>query len=146
MDSTNSWRKSELSFLGAQHTIRFSGLVGIAFQRPFQKVQHRLAVPLLCNEHLKHLALMIHGAPKITGIAVYLHEHFVKVPAPAGTGNLSDAALSDLRSKQRAEPIPPQTRRLVADIDAALMQKVLDLAQRKRKADIEHNRKANDLG
>ncbi len=37
---------------------------------------------------------------------------------------------SDLGGKQRAEPVPPEPYRLVADIDTALEQQVLDLAQR----------------
>ena len=55
-------------------------------------------------------------------------------------------ALPDLRSKHRAEPVPPETYCLVADDDAALEQKVLDLAQRQRIPDIHHHRQANDLG
>jgi hypothetical protein len=43
---------------------------------------------------------------------------------------MSNAPYSDLRCEHRAEPVPPKTHRLVADIDTALEQKVLDLAQR----------------
>ena len=45
-------------------------------------------------------------------------------------------ALPDLRGEHRAEPVPPETYRLVADVDAALEQQVLDLAQ--RQADTGH--------
>jgi hypothetical protein len=37
---------------------------------------------------------------------------------------------ADLGSKHRAEPVPTETRRLTADIDAALEQQFLDLRER----------------
>jgi hypothetical protein len=52
------------------------------------------------------------------------------VPAPAGMRIVLDAALPDFRGKHRTEPVPPKSHRLVADIDTALEQQVLDLAQR----------------
>ena len=53
---------------------------------------------------------------------------------------------ADLRGEHRAEPVPPEPYRLVADIDTALEQQVLDLAQRQRVPDIHHHRQADDLG
>jgi hypothetical protein len=44
-----------------------------------------------------------------------------------------------------AEPVPPEPYGLVTDLDAAFMQKILDLAQRKRKPDIQHHREADDF-
>jgi hypothetical protein len=38
-------------------------------------------------------------------------------------------ALSDLRSKQEAEAVPPVPHRLMADVDPTLMQEIFDLAQ-----------------
>ena len=43
---------------------------------------------------------------------------------------MNNAPFSDLRCEHRAEPVPPKTHRLVADIDTVLEQQVLDLAQR----------------
>ena len=54
--------------------------------------------------------------------------------------------LPDLRHEHRTEPVPPQPHRLMADIDAALEQNVLDLAQRQRIPDIHHHRQADDFG
>jgi hypothetical protein len=34
----------------------------------------------------------------------------------------------------------------MADLNAALMQQVLDVAERQRKSDVQHNRQAYDLG
>ena len=57
-----------------------------------------------------------------------------------------NAPFPDLRGEHRAEPVPPEPYRLVADIDTALEQQVLDLAQRQRVPDIHHHREANDFG
>ena len=57
-----------------------------------------------------------------------------------------NAPFPDLRGEHRAEPVPPKPYRLVADIDTALEQQFLDLAQRQRVPDIHHHREANDFG
>jgi len=44
------------------------------------------------------------------------------------------------------EPVPPETHRLVKDIDAALEMNILYLAQRQRIPDVHHHREANNLG
>jgi hypothetical protein len=43
-----------------------------------------------------------------------------------------DPLPADLSGAHRTEPVPPITDRLVADVDAALVQQVLDVAQRQR--------------
>jgi hypothetical protein len=43
-----------------------------------------------------------------------------------------DSLLSDLGSEQRAKPVPPKPDRLMANVDPALGQKILDVAQRQR--------------
>ena len=57
-----------------------------------------------------------------------------------------NAPFSDLRCKHRAEPVPPKTHRLVADIDTALEQQVFDLTERQRIADIQHHRETDNFG
>ena len=42
--------------------------------------------------------------------------------------------------------MPPEPHRLVADVDAALVQQVLDVSERKREPDVHHHRQADDLG
>jgi hypothetical protein len=55
-------------------------------------------------------------------------------------------ALPDLGGEYRAEPVPPETHRLVADVDAPLEQDVFDLAQRQRVSHVHHHRQADYLG
>jgi len=43
---------------------------------------------------------------------------------------MMNPTLSDLSSKHRTEPIPPEPHSLVANVDATLKQQVFDLSQR----------------
>lgn len=56
-----------------------------------------------------------------------------------------NAALTDLRDEHRAEPVPPEPHCLMAGVDAALEQKVLDLTQRQQIMDVHHHRKPEHL-
>ena len=49
------------------------------------------------------------------------------------------------RGHERPEPVPTMPYSLVADIDAALVEQVLHIAQRQREADVHHHRKTDDL-
>jgi hypothetical protein len=57
----------------------------------------------------------------------------------------TDTFSADLGCKQWPESIPPEPYGFVADVDAALMQQVLDVSERKWKANVHHDRQANDL-
>lgn len=57
-----------------------------------------------------------------------------------------DSVLADLGGKHRTGPASPETHRLVADVDAAFKQNVVGLPPRRRIADGQHHREANDLG
>ena len=57
-----------------------------------------------------------------------------------------NAPFPDLRGKHRADPVPPKSDRLVADVDATLKQQVLDLARRRRIPDAQHHYQADDPG
>jgi hypothetical protein len=91
-----------------------------------------LLVPGLGDEAFQHLSLVIDGAPQLVPLAVDLHEHLVQVPSPAAGLHALDPALPDLGCEQRAEAMPPEPHRLVADLDAAFVQHVLDALQRRR--------------
>ena len=90
---------------------------------------------------------MIYGAPQIVGLAAYLHKDLVEMPTPLGhLAKLLGPALTDLAGHKRPEPVPPVPYRLVADVDAALMEQVLHVPQRQWEADIHHHRQTDDLG
>lgn len=78
---------------------------------------------------------------------VDLHKYFVEMPAPLWAAiPQPKASLPDLSGEQRTKPVPPQPHGPVADVDPALSQHILDIAQRQRVADIEQYRQADDLG
>lgn len=57
-----------------------------------------------------------------------LHENLIKMPLPVGvrahpTGSISP----DLGCKHRAKSVPPEPNRFVADVDATLVQQILDI-------------------
>ena len=56
------------------------------------------------------------------------------------------APFADLRSELRAKAVPPEPDGLMADIDASFKQDVLNLAQRKRIANVHHHRVADHIG
>ena len=78
--------------------------------------------------------------------AVDLHENLVEVPPVVRVRTHPlDPSLTDLRSEKRAKLHSPKSDRFMADVDAALMQKIFDIAHRKRKSDIHRYRKADEL-
>ena len=88
---------------------------------------------------------MIDSPPEVVPLAVNLHEDLVEVPLPAAGLHPLDPSFSNLRCKHRTKPVPPVAHRLMADIDAPLMQKIFDVAKRKRETHVEHHRQADDL-
>ncbi len=90
---------------------------------------------------------MVDSAPEIVLHAVDLHENLVEVPAsmPEIPHRL-DPTPAYLGRENRPEPVPPEPHRFMRDVDAALVQQVLDVPERKRVAHIHHDRQADDLG
>ena len=83
---------------------------------------------------------MINGALQIDHLAVELHLHFVEVPFPMSKPAHSAYPLpTNICSKHRNEPVPPEPHRFVAHVDAPLEQQVFDIPQAQRKADIHHH-------
>jgi len=90
---------------------------------------------------------VVNRSPKIVGFSADSYEHFVEMPAPPCSGpHLSGTLLPNLGRKQGTKPVPPGSYRLVADIDPAFLEQILDLTQRQRKPDIHHHRQADHLG
>jgi hypothetical protein len=77
---------------------------------------------------------MIHCAPEVVHLAIDLHEDLVEVPPPKGSRPHSIHPFpTDLGGKHLPEPVPSKPDRFVADVNAAFVQQVLDVAQGKRK-------------
>ena len=93
----------------------------------------------------QNLALMIHSPPQIMLLAVDLHKHLVEVPPPNGYRPAVNALTSDFSGEHRPEPVPQEAHGLVADVDPALGQQILDVPQRQGIFDIHHYDEADHL-
>ena len=89
---------------------------------------------------------MIRGPPKVVRFTVNLYENLVQMRLPVRIGtHPADPVSPDFGGKQRPKPVPPKSNCLMADVDPALMQKVFNITKRKRKTNVQHHSKANDL-
>jgi len=92
----------------------------------------------------KNLAFMIDSPPEIAGLAVDLHEHLIQVPSPLDeAAHARNPLLSDLGREHRTKPVPPKSDGLMADVDPALSQEILDISQRKRVPHVHHDDQTN---
>jgi len=125
-------------------------LIGLSVERlghcAREKLQCGPAVPVFRGEDLRHFSFVTNWTPEIANLALEPDKHFVQLPPPPGIRPTMDASSPDLRREHRPKPISPEPDRLVADIDAALGQEVLDLAQRQRIAGVHHHREADHFG
>jgi hypothetical protein len=75
---------------------------------------------------------VINRAPHAVPLAVDLHEHLVHVPLPIRVcTHFLDTFTADFNGKHRAKSIPHVPYSFVAEVDPALVQQVLDIAERK---------------
>ena len=99
-----------------------------------------------CNKAFQDFTFVIHSPPKVVRIVFNLNEHLIQVPLPIQIcAHLADPFLADLNSKQRAKAVPPKPNRLIADVDAAFIQKILNLPKRQRETDIHYQGQTDDL-
>lgn len=90
---------------------------------------------------------MIHGTPEIVLLAVDLHKDLVEMSPPiAESPHRLDPASADLGREDRPAPVPLEPHCLMRNVDAPLMELILDIPQRERIADVHHHRRADDLG
>ena len=81
------------------------------------------------------------------------HDELVQLRCFASQARLVGVAASTLypplpgsRGKYRPEPVPPETHRPVSDVDATLVQQILDNAERQRESDVHRYRYADNFG
>jgi hypothetical protein len=90
---------------------------------------------------------MIDGTPKVMSLAIDLHKYLIEMPLPIWMiGSWVHPFLAYFFGEDRAKPVPPIANGFVTNIDAAFMEQVFYIAKRKRKSDIHHHGKADNLG
>ena len=73
---------------------------------------------------------MIDRSPKVVLNAIDLYEDLIQVPLPLSVlAHENRSLLSDFASECRAKSIDPESHALVANVDAALVEQVLDIAK-----------------
>jgi hypothetical protein len=80
-----------------------------------------------------NLALVVHRPPQAHALAADLHHHFVEMPASRRLGTGTAKVVSD----QRTELQRPAPDRLIADLDTALRQQLLDVAKAQREPEVQ---------
>ena len=119
----------------------------MAFHGFLEEFQDCLAIPALCDKAFQDPSFVIHSPAKIVHLAADLHEHLVQMPLPVRIcAYLGDPFLADLCGKYRAKSVPSKSNGFVAYVDAAFVQKILNIPQRERKTHIHHHGQADDLG
>ena len=119
----------------------------VALESLLHEGQRGIFVPGPGDTARKDLALMVHGTPEVDHLSVELHIHLVKMPAPvAEPAHRAHSLPTDIASEHRPEPVPPHPDRLVAEVDTALEQQVLAVAQTQWKANIREHHQADHLG
>jgi len=105
-----------------------------------------LAITALCDKAFQDFPFVIHSPPKIVRLAVDLHEYLIQMPLPVCPRPHSiNPSAANFSGKQRAKSVPPKANGLMADVDAAFVQKILNIAKRKRKPNIHHDGQTDDL-
>ena len=54
--------------------------------------------------------------------------------------------MTDLGRKDRTKTVPPISHRLMAHVDPAFVKQILNIAQRERKPDVQHQRRTDNFG
>ena len=119
----------------------------MAFQRLLYEGQCCSFITGFGDEALEDFSFVINGAPEVVHLAVDLHVHLIEMPSPVGDAlHPADPLPTNVACKHRTEAVPPEPDSLVAKVDTALEQQILDIPQRERKADIHHDHQADHLG
>ena len=93
-----------------------------------EQVAHELdgrrPVSTTLDQDLQDLAFLVDGTPQIHVLACDADDHFVEMPAIAGSRTAPPQTPSDRRSKFEH----PTANALVGDVEATLRKKLLDIA------------------
>jgi hypothetical protein len=99
-----------------------------------------LGITALCEEAFQDVSFVTHGPPAVVRLAVDLHEYLIQMRLPVcPQPHLINPSATNLSGKQRAKSFPQNQYRLMADVDAAFVLKILYIAKRKRKPNVQHH-------
>jgi hypothetical protein len=111
----------------------------MALERFLHESESGLLIPAVRDIAFEHLALVIDRSPEIVHLAVDFHVDLVEVPAPMTEASHAVYPLpADIAGKEWPKPVPPLAHRLMANVDAALEQQVLDVPQGEWETHVHH--------
>lgn len=108
------------------------GVDTLVLQQPPEQLHRRMSIAPLLDKDVQHLAFVIHGPPEPHAPSADLADHLVQMP-PARRG-VSPAP--DVSGDQRSELDYPATDCFAADIDPALGEQFLHIADAEGEAEI----------
>lgn len=95
----------------------------VALQCRLQKLEGCRAIPAFRDEDFEHLTFMIHSQPEIVFLTVDLYEDLVQMATPMWPGpQVRRSLFPDLCCEDRTVADPPETHRLMANVDPAFDQ------------------------
>ena len=116
------------------------------FHRFLEQFQCCFAVPRFGNNAFQHLPLVINSPPQVVRHPIDFHKHLVEVPAPLfATAHAIHPLAPEFRREHGTKPIPPVSHRFLADLDASLIEQVLQVARRQWETNVEHRLQADDV-
>ena len=92
-------------------------------------------VARLLRQDIEHVSTLIHGAPEIESLTVDLDHRLIKKPLVAWFGLVS----ADQIRKQRTEALLPFMDGLVTDVDATIIEDILDIAKAQAETIVQPN-------
>ena len=95
----------------------------ILLQQLAHEFERGTLVPPALDQHIKHFALGIHGAPKIDHAAGDFQIDLIQMPGRVGLGS----TFAEIRRNHGPEMIHPAPNSLVGDHDAPFRQQVFDV-------------------
>ena len=103
----------------------------MALKRLFHEGQRGGFVARPGDKAFEDLAFVIDRAPEVNHLAIELHVHLVEMPAPVSeSAHPVDPLPPDVAGEERAKPPPPLPNYLMANVDTALEQEILDVSKR----------------
>src|SRR5690606_38651207 len=107
-----------------------------------QQTLGRLGVASALDDLVKHVSVLINGAPQPVLLASDADNHFIQMPDVMRTSLLAAQPPGIGRSKL----FTPAPDRLVRDDDSTLEQHLLDKSEAQWKSEVQPNCMGNDLG
>jgi hypothetical protein len=113
----------------------------LVVQEAPQKSERSLCVPSSLDHKVEDLAFVVDGPPKVHPLAANPADHLIQVPARRRSWPTPPQAPGD----QRPEFDGPAADRLVADLDPALRQQLLDVSKTETESKIQPHSMADHI-